>query len=210
MKSISISLLMTLALTSSIGAASMPRSTRVQGTVTAVSSSTITVSTTHGSQPVALDSHTRFLDLTKSSLDKVSNGSFIGTTVIPQTDGTYKSTEVHVFAPALRGMGEGFTKMNSSGSRMMANATVHAPANMMANSTIRSMSSNRGGKTISMTFPGRKITIHIPANVPVSLISQGSRSLVRNGKSVLVICNGAPHLTASTVVVIEPGASLGS
>jgi hypothetical protein len=140
----------------------------------------------------------------------VTNGSFIGTTVIPQADGTYKSTEVHLFAPALRGMGEGFTKMNSSGSRMMANSTVHAPANMMANSTIRSMSSNAGGKTISMTFSGRKITIHIPASVPVSLISQGSRSLLKNGETVLVICNGAARLTARTVVVIEPGASLGS
>jgi hypothetical protein len=210
MKNIGLSLLTVLALTGGIFAATMPKSTRFQGTVAAVSSNTITVSTSHGRQTVALDSHTRFLDLTKSSLDKVNNGSFIGTTVVPQPDGSYKSTEVHIFAEALRGMGEGFTKMNSSGSRMMANSTVHAPGNMMANSTIRSMSSNAGGKTISMTFPGQKITVHIPANVPVSFISQGGRSLVRNGKTVLVICNGAPNLTARTVVVIEPGASLGT
>ncbi|HLI96619.1 MAG TPA: hypothetical protein VKT72_11105 [Candidatus Baltobacteraceae bacterium] len=52
------------------------------------------------------------LDLTKSSLDNVKNDSFIGTTVVPQPDGTYTSTEVHIFAGALRGMREGFTKMN--------------------------------------------------------------------------------------------------
>ena len=186
-----VSLLMLLALTGGIVAATVPKSTRFQGTVTAVSSNSISVATPHGSETVALNSHTRFLDLTKSSLEKVSNGSFIGTTVIPQPDGTYKSTEVHVFSDALRGMGEGFTKMNSSGSRMMANATVHTPVNMMANSTIRSIRSSGSGKMIAMTFPGRKISIQIPASAPVSFISQGTSTLARKGKTVLVICNGA-------------------
>jgi hypothetical protein len=187
----------------------MPRSTRLSGTLTAVASSSITVSTAHGNQVVRFDPHVRILSLTKSSLDQVRNGSFIGTTVVPQADGSYKSTEVHIFAESLRGMGEGFTKMNSSGSRMMANSTVHEPVNMMANSTVRSTRSNAGGKTISMTFPSGKIAIHIPAAVPVSLISPASRSLLRSGARVLLICNGAPGaFTARTVVVIAKGASL--
>ena len=128
---------------------------------------------------------------------------------MPQPDGSYKSTEVHIFANSLRGMGEGFTKMNSTGSRMMANSTVHMPVNMMANSTVHNMMSSSGGKTISMNFPGQKITIHIPANVPVSYIGDAKRSLLRSGQNVLVICNGQPgKLTAKTIVVIEPGASL--
>lgn len=163
----------------------------------------------YGNQSAAIGSKLRVLDLKKSSLDQVQNNSFIGTTVVPQPDGSYKSTEVHVFAGTLRGMGEGFTKMNPSGSRMMADAAVQMPVNMMANSTVRSMSSNGGGKTISMTFPGRKITIHIPQNVPVSYITPASRSLLGKGKTVLVICRGAAgKLTANTVVVMEPGASL--
>jgi hypothetical protein len=183
---------------------------RVQGTIASVSSSSITVSTPHGTQAVALGPKLRVVDLSKSSLDKVHNNSFIGTTVVPQSDGTYKSTEVHIFAEALRGMGEGFTKMNRSGSRMMANAAVHMPTNMMANSTVRTIRSTAGGKTISMTFPDRKITIHIPQNVPVTYISPASRSLLEKGKNVLVICSGASgKLTANTVIVIEPGASLG-
>jgi hypothetical protein len=190
--------------------AAMPRSTRLSGTLTSVTSSSITVTTAHGNQAVRLDPHVRILDLTKSSLGQMRNGSFIGTTVVPQSDGSYKSTEVHIFAESLRGMGEGFTKMNSSGSRMMANSTVHVPVNMMANSTVRSATSNAGGKTISMTFPSGKITIHIPAAVPVSLISPASRSLLKSGEQVLVICNGTPGtLTAKTVLVIEKGASLG-
>ena len=132
-------------------------STRLQGTVNSVTDNSIAVSTAHGSQTAALAPKLRVLELTKSSLDKVHNNSFVGTTVVRQSDGTYKSTEVHIFADALRGTGEGFTKMNASGPRMMANATVHAPVNMMANSTVRTMSSSGNGKTISMTFQGGKI-----------------------------------------------------
>jgi hypothetical protein len=193
-----------------LAAAPKPMSTRLQGTVVSVTESSVTVSTSHGNQTAMFGPKLRVVDLSKSSLDKVQNNSFIGTTVVPQADGTYKSTEVHIFAPALRGMGEGFTKMNPSGSRMMANAAVQMHVNMMANSTVRSMSSNAAGKTVSMTFPDRKITVHIPQDVPVSYINPASRALLEKGKSVLVICNGAPgKLTANTIVVIEPGASLG-
>jgi len=196
--------------TAVLAAAPKPASTRIQGTVESVTASSISVSTSHGNQTVAFGPKLRVLDLSKSSLDKVQNNSFIGTTVVPQPDGTYKSTEVHIFAGSLRGMGEGFTKMNPTGSRMMANAAVHMPSNMMANSTVHSMSSSGAGKTISMMFPGKKITIHIPQDVPVSFINPASRALLEKGKNVLVICNGAPgKLTASTIVVIEPGASLG-
>lgn len=195
--------------TAALASAPKPASTRLQGTIVSETASSITVSTSHGNQTVAFGPKLRVLELSKSSLDKVQNNSFIGTTVVPQPDGTYKSTEVHIFAESLRGMGEGFTKMNSTGSRMMANATVHVPVNMMANSTVRTVSSSAGGKTISMTFPTGKITIHIPQNVPVSYINTASRSLLQKGKSVLVICNGDPgKLTARTVVVSEPGASL--
>jgi hypothetical protein len=192
-----------------VAAAPKPMSTRLQGTLISVRATSIAVATSQGNENIALSPKLRVLNLTKSSLDKVQNNSFIGTTVVPQPDGTYNSTEVHVFADSLRGMGEGFTKMNPTGSRMMANATVHVPVNMMANSTVRSMRSGGNGKTISMTFPNRTITIHIPQNVPVSYISPASRSVLEKGKSVLLFCNGAPgKFTASTVVVIEPGASL--
>jgi hypothetical protein len=38
--------------------------------------------------------------VSRSALADVTAGSFIGTTVAPQPDGTFKSTEVHIFAPA--------------------------------------------------------------------------------------------------------------
>lgn len=190
-------------------ASAQSTSRRVQGIIISATASSVTVAAASGKQTIPIDPHARVLSLTKSSLDQVTDGSFIGTTVVPQPDGTYKSTEVHVFAPALRGMGEGFTKMNSSGSRMMANATVRVPVNMMANSTVHSVSANGGGKTISMTFSSGKKVIHIPAATPVSYISPGAKSLIGKGKSVLLICSGSSgKFTAKTIVVSEDPALL--
>lgn len=190
-------------------ASALNTSTRIQGTILFATASSLTIVTASGKQTIAIAPHARVFNLTKSSLDQVTNGSFIGTTVVPQPDGTYKSTEVHVFAPALRGMGEGFTKMNSSGSRMMANATVRVPVNMMANSTVHSVSANGGGKTISMTFSSGKKVIHIPAATPVSYLSPGTKTLIGKGKSVLLICSGQPgKFTAKTIVLSEDPALL--
>jgi hypothetical protein len=210
MKKFYVFLTATLMLQSvAFAAAPMSHSTRLQGTVTAIGSNSITVSTKSGTQTVAFDPKLRVLELTKSSLDKVRNNSFIGTTVVPQPDGSYKSTEVHVFAESLRGMGEGFTKMNPAGSRMMANAAVHMRVNMMANATVHNAMTSGSGKTISMSFPGKNIIIHIPPNVPVSFINTASRAQLQKGKAVLLICNGNPgKFIARTIVVIEPGASL--
>lgn len=178
------------------------KSSRIEGTIVSVAGSSIKVKTASGIQTALLDPHVRVLDVTKSSLDRVTDGAFIGTTVIPQPDGTYRSTEVHVFAPALRGMGEGFTKMNPGGTRMMANSTVR-PVNMMANSTIKSVRSDAGGRTISMTFAaGGKKIIRIPANVPVSYLAPASKALLAKGATALLICNGSPgHFVAKTIVI---------
>jgi hypothetical protein len=194
--------------TATVDAATM----RLHAAVVSVSSSSLLVTTSSGREvTVTLTPNLRILGVEKSSLESVVPGSYIGTTVIPQSDGTYKSTEVHIFAPSLRGSGEGFTKMNPEGSRMMANSTVReAPAeHMMANSTVRSVSGHAGAKTISMLFPsGRKI-ITIPPDVPVFQIDPGSKSLLTKGASVLLVTapDGNPS-SVRTILVGEHGTPL--
>lgn len=177
-------------------------SARIQGTIVSATATSVTVTTPSGNRTARFDPHVRIFVRSKASIDQVTDNSFIGTTVIPQPDGSYTSTEVHVFAPALRGTGEGFTKMNAGGTRMMANATVHVPVNMMANSTVHAVSTDAGGKTISMTFPSGQKTIHIPANVPVTYLAPGSKEVLTKGTSVLLIGTGTPaSLTARFVVI---------
>jgi hypothetical protein len=192
-------------------AQSTPRATRLEGTIVSVTAMSIVVRTSSGQNTISLSPSTRFLGLSNSSLEKVTQGSFIGTTVVPQPDNTFVSTEVHIFAPALRGTGEGFTKMDSAGTHMMANSTVRTVArasHMMANSTVRTVGSSGGRKTITMAFPSGTKTITIPANTPVTYIEPGSKAALVPGARVLVLAVSSPSgLAAKTLVVGEHGAA---
>lgn len=190
-------------------AQSMGTTTRLTGAVVSNTATSVVIKTASGRSTVSLGQHVRYLTLSNSSLDSVTQGSFIGTTVVPQPDGTYVSTEVHIFAPSLRGMGEGFTKMDSGGTHMMANSTVRSVAapNMMANSTVRTVGSNGGRKTITMVFASGTKTIAIPANVPVTYIQPGSKTALHPGAHVLAIAKQTPSgLEAQALVVGEGGA----
>ncbi len=189
----------------------MAKTTRLNGTIVSVTAKSIVIKTPTGERTLSLAQSTRVLGLSNSSLNKVTQSSFIGTTVVPQPDNTYVSTEVHIFAPALRGTGEGFTKMDSGGTHMMANSTVRTvtqASHMMANSTVRSVGSSGGRKTITMVFPSGTKTIAIPANTPVTYIEPGSKALLVAGAKVLVLAVPSPSgLAAKTLVVGEHGAT---
>jgi hypothetical protein len=191
-------------------AQSMPPSVRIEGTIASTTSTSVTLKTKEGAKVLSLAQKVRYFILSKSSLDRVVQGSFIGTTVVPQPDGTYVSTEVHIFAPALNGTGEGFTKMDS-GKHMMANSTVRTVthgSNMMANSTVRTVGSAGGKKMITMIFPSGTKNITIPAGTPVTYIDRGSKTMLVPGAHVLVIATPGAPATAKTIIVSKDGASL--
>jgi hypothetical protein len=209
MRIFSIAALLCVALLT--GAPAQAASARVHATVVSLQSSSLVVSTPSGTtMTVTLAPGVRLLAVRKSSLEDVGPGSYIGTTVVPQPNGTYQSTEVHIFAPSLRGTGEGFTKMDPSGSKMMANSTVReAPEHMMANSTVRSASSSAGAKTISMVFPSGRKTIVIPPSVPVIELDPGTKALLVKGAPVLLIgAENGPPSSIRAILVGRPGTVL--
>ena len=189
-------------------AAPMPHFTAVSGTVVSASATSVVLKTAAGNQRIVIGPKTRIFGIGKSSLASVNQGSFIGTTVVPAANGRYSSTEVHIFAPALRGMGEGFTKMEGPGRRMMANSTVKSveQPKMMANSTVRSVGYGAAGKTITMTFPSGTKIIEIPRNTPVVSIEKGTRAMLVAGAHVRAqVMNGAHGPVAGFLLVGEHG-----
>lgn len=207
--SIFSSLTASLLLLCALPAAAAPPPLDLRGTVASATPKAVVISTPSGMQTVDFGSKMHFFGIAASSLAHVTKDSFIGTTVVPQADGTYRSTEVHIFAPSLRGTGEGFTKMNRQGTRMMANAAVKSvarPSNMMANSTVRSVASRSGNKEITMVFDGVTKRITIPAHTPVVAIDPGTKAMLVRGAHVEVVAeslNG--HLVAHTIIVGEHG-----
>ena len=189
------------------GAASAPRAD-ISGTIVSMSGGTLVVDSSSGQKTVKYDKGTKVFGVDRSSLDKVVAGSFIGTTVARQPNGTYTSTEVHIFAPALRGTGEGFTKMDDSAHHMMANSTVRTVAqpHMMANSTVRTVGGNGSAKTITMIFPSGTKVIHIPSSVPVVYIEGATSAMLTRGAHVQVIgAENGSTVTAHYIIVGEHG-----
>jgi hypothetical protein len=180
----------------------------LSGTLVSATATTLVIETSAGRKTVSYNPKLRFFAVSKSALDRVTQDAFIGTTVALRPDGSYTSTEVHIFAPVLRGTGEGFTQINGSGRRMMANATVRSVAkpNIMANSTVRTIGSTPTGKTITMTFPSGTKTIHIPSSVPVVYIEPGTVAMLIPGAHVRVaaLAKGTA-LTARFVLVGKNG-----
>ena len=180
---------------------------RVRGVVADVSPTALTVTTANGSQTIALSPKTAVLAAEPGSLADVSAGSYLGTTVEPQSDGSLVSQEVHIFPPSMRHR-QGYFPLAGQPGSMMANATVASPAppSMMANATVRSVSASGAAKTIRLVYAGGAQTVTIPPDAPIVKYVPATTSLLAAGKHVTVIATApGADLTAARIYVGENG-----
>ena len=81
---------------------------RVRGTVEAMDGAMYVVKTRSGDTvKVALTDKPLFVAMAKVSMADIKPGMFVGTTALPQADGSLRAVEVHIFPEAMRGTGEG-------------------------------------------------------------------------------------------------------
>ena len=78
-------------------------------------------------------------------VDQIQPGSFIGTTEMPQPDGTGLSVEVHVFPPGVK-MGEGHYPWDLE------------PGAMMTNGTVGTVAAVSGGRALDVSYPPGRAT----------------------------------------------------
>ena len=105
-------------------AAAPPSPTRVRGVISAIDDSQVVVQPKTGAPiTVALTKEWRVSVTKPVKVDQIVAGSFIGTTEIPQADGSDRSLEVHVFPPGVK-VGEGHYAWDLQPGSMMTNGTV--------------------------------------------------------------------------------------
>jgi hypothetical protein len=130
-------------------------------------------------------------------VSQIQAGSFIGTTEMPQADGSGVSVEVHVFPPGVK-MGEGHYPWDLQ------------PGAMMTNGTVGTVTAVTGGQALDVSYPSGTRHVVVPPNAPVVLITPGGdHSLIKVGVSVfLVAAAGADgSLTTNNVTTGEGGAA---
>ena len=223
-----------LALTAAAAAA--PQLERVRGTVVSSTDTSVTVKTQDGStKTVTLAPTTKFVYVTKSSLDNVSDGKFIGTATKGEPP---VALEVVIFPAAMKGTGEGHydwdtindttasgkgltksamtngTIKSSSGSgamtkSAMTNGTVK-PAmtkSAMTNGTVKSGNGTGGGKSITVAYDnGQQLVVTVPPSAPVVEFVPADRSIIKTG--AVIFSNNAKEgdtLSAKLVGVGKDG-----
>lgn len=147
-----------------------------RGTIDSVNDSSMQITTRQGDKlDVKINDQTKVNSVSKGQISDIKADSFIGTAAVPQPDGTLKALEVHVFAPSLRGSGEGFNPFESADGKI----------NTMTNGTVGKLV-NSNGRTLTVKVHDQEKTVIVPDDVPVVLIEPGNRSLLKAGTKVVL------------------------
>jgi len=171
---------------------------RIDAVIVALDGTALQLRPRAGGDPVAvtLDDATRITARSASSMDRIVQGAFLGTTAAPGADGTLTATEVHIFAESMRGTGEGHRPMAGPPGSTMTNATVSKaaaqPVNTMTNATVAATSAAAQGLRMTLTYAGGEKVVAVPANTPVELIEPADRSALTPGASVAVFAVRRP------------------
>lgn len=168
----------------------------VRGTIEGLSGDTLSVRTDAGAtEAIHLAPNWNVTVLKPVDVSAIKPGSFIGTTEMPQSNGTGRSLEVHVFPPGVKA-GEG-----------------HYPwtlrkGSMMTNGTVGEVTAVPKGREITVSYPNGQRHILVPARVPIVEFTTGERSQVKPGIPTFLIIAKSPNgeLVSNGVAIGENGA----
>jgi hypothetical protein len=137
---------------------------RVRGTIEQVEAGPVyVVKTRDGTDvKVTLADNGLVVALVKASLSDIKAGQFIGSTGMPQPDGSQKAIEVHIFLEAMRGTGEGHYPWDLQADSTMTNANVEESVAGVDGDTL-TLKYKNGEKKIIVT-PKTVIVTYNPAD----------------------------------------------
>ena len=199
-----------------------PQVERIRGTIETVEADKVAIRTLDGRmEAVALTPQTRYASLVRSSLNAITDGSFIGTATKGNDPPT--ALEVHIFPESMRGTGEGHRDWDTipdtlaGGARVksaMTNGTVKAGPtagprvkSAMTNGTVASRTGADGAATLVVTYgKNESLTILVPPQAPIVAYEPADRAIVQaGGKVFLTAERDGETLTALRVAVGKDG-----
>jgi len=169
-------------------AAAQGQPQRFAGDIAAIGPGTLSLRVGAETLQMRVPDDVRITARSKADWSAVTNGGYVGTTAVPQADGTLLAKEVHVFTEAQRGTGEGHYPMSTPGDTM-TNATVSSvtarPRDTMTNATVAGNATAGGSHRLTLTYKGGEKTVVVPDGVPIITSEPGDRSLLAPGAHVV-------------------------
>lgn len=173
-----------LALCTAVAFAQPAATTRLRGSIERVDATSIVVKERNGETvTLALPEAVSITEVVPIDPAAIQSGTFVGTTAVPRADGSLSAVEVHVFAEATRGTGEGHRPWDLS------------PGSTMTNATVTAVVPGAAGRRMTLRYKDGEKTIVVPEGIPVITMKPGDRSLLVPGAKVMVTAesrNGQP------------------
>jgi hypothetical protein len=166
--------------------AQQPQTMRVRGTIEAVNGPVLTVKSRAGETlTIKLADNVNVVALVKASLADIKPGSFVGSTAMPEADGSFKAVEVHIFPESMRGTGEGDRPYDYKPKSTMTNGTV-STANTASGTVGSDVAKAGGGTTLSIKYKEGEKKIDVPPETPIVMYAPGSKDELKPGAAIYI------------------------
>ena len=148
---------------------------RLRGTVDRIEGSMYVIKLSDGTEAkVAPTEKALFVAIVKASLSDIKQGSFVGTTGMPQADGSQKAIEVHIFPEAMRGTGEGHYPWDLR------------PQSTMTNANVEQTATGVDGQTLTLKYKDGEKKILVPPDAMIVTYVPGDKSEITPGTKMFI------------------------
>lgn len=148
---------------------------RVRGTIEGVDGETISIKSREGAAvKVKLADNAVIAAVVNASLSDIKQGNFVGVTALPETDGSWRAVEVHIFPESMRGTGEGDRAWDLQ------------PKSTMTNATVNQMVSQVDGQTLTLQYKGGEKKIVVPKSAAIVTYAAGDKNDLKPGTKIFI------------------------
>jgi hypothetical protein len=148
---------------------------RVRGAIDRVEGPIYVVKSRDGAElKVSLADNGIVVAIVKASLSDIKPGLFVGSTGMPQPDGSQKAIEVHIFPEAMRGTGEGHYPWDLQADSMMTNANVEESV------------TDVDGQTLTLKYKSGEKKIVVTPQTAIVTYSPGDRNDLKPGTKIFI------------------------
>lgn len=156
---------------------------RIRGTIEQMDEQVMTVKSREGDTlKVKLTDDAKVLAIVKASLADIRPGSFVGSTAMPQPDGSWKAVEVHIVPESMRGSGEGDRPFDYKPKSTMTNGTV----NMLSKSRMAGPVTKEEGTTMTLHYKGGDKKINVTPETAIVTYAPGSKDELKPGAKIII------------------------
>jgi hypothetical protein len=155
--------------------ASAQETVRIRGTIERVEGPVYVVKNRDGAEvKLTVTDNPLFVAIVKSTMADIKPGMFVGSTGMPQPDGSQKAIEVHIFPESMRGTGEGHYDWDLK------------PQTKMTNANVEQTVGGVDGQMLSVKYKdGEKKLLVTPETAVVTYVT-GDKSDLKPGTKIFV------------------------